>query len=90
MGLKLIPLCDISIDIVFSNPTIMHNTFQDEDKSSGEVEWRLHWTVVCLLCSFSAPSLCVPNLLQIRSKSAIILALSCSRYDMNPQNLWAA
>jgi len=78
MGLKLTLLCDISIDMVFRIITTMRNIFQAEGNPSGEEQWRLHGTVVCLLYSFSALSLCVPSLLQICSKSAIILALSCS------------
>ena len=55
MGLKLTHLCDISIDMVFRDVTIMRNTFQGEDKSSGEAEWSLHWTVVYLLCVILCP-----------------------------------
>ena len=65
MGLKLTLLCDISIDIVFRIVAIMRNTFQGEDKSSGDTKWRLHWTVVYIsvlslphfLCSKSALNL---------------------------------
>ncbi len=69
MGLKLTLLCDISIDIVFRIVAIMRNTFQGEDKSSGDTKWRLHWTVVYILCFVSAPF----PVFQICFKSALNL-----------------